>query len=114
MKIPVIDYLLESEDYVPFDPQKHNKLHFNMARLVKDEIRSHKWIEAERGRQLTWEDAVTEWMDQHYDQFIDAIVPQKRILEFLKKRSKECFFPHLVSTRKQDPSTEHYLRCSIK
>jgi len=91
MKIPVIDYLLESEDYVPFDPQKHDKLHFNMCRLVKDEIRSHKWIEAERGRQLTWEDAVTEWMDQHYDQFIDAIVPQKRILEFLKKRSKECF-----------------------
>ena len=95
MKIPVIDYLLESEDYVPFEPQKHDKLHFNMCRLdmcglVKDEIRSHKWIEAERGRQLTWREAVAEWMDLHYDQFIQAIIPQKRIMKVLERQASNC------------------------
>jgi hypothetical protein len=90
MKIPVIDYLLESEGYVPFDSSKHNKLHFNMCRLVKDEIRSHKWIEAERGRQLTWREAVAEWMDLHYDQFMQAIIPQKRIMKVLERQASNC------------------------
>jgi len=89
MKIPVIDYLLESEDYVPFDPQKHDKLHFNMARIVKGEIRSHKWIEAEKGRILTWREAVAEWMDQYYDQFISLML-QKLLMKFLKRQSRNC------------------------
>lgn len=88
---PIIEYLLESEDYVPFEPSKHNKFHFNIARLVKDEIRSHKWVEAEKGRDLSWEEAVNEWMNDHYDDFIVAMIPQKRILKFLKKRGQECF-----------------------
>ena len=89
--IPIIEILLESEDYVPFEPSKHNKFHFNMARLVKDEIRSHKWVETEKGHELSWEDAVNEWMNYHYDDFIMAMIPQKRILKFLKKRGQECF-----------------------
>jgi len=89
--IPIIEILLESEDYVPFEPSKHNKFHFNIARLVKDEIRSHKWVEAEKGRELTWEGAVNEWMNYHYDDFIMAIIPQKRILKFFEKQSTKCF-----------------------
>ena len=89
--IPIIEILLESEDYVPFEPSKHNKFHFNIARLVKDEIRSHKWVEAEKGRELTWEGAVNEWMNYHYDDFIVAIIPQKRILKFFEKQSTKCF-----------------------
>ena len=88
---PIIEYLLESEEYVQFDPSKHNKFHFNIARLVKDEIRSHKWVEAEKGRELSWEDAVNEWMNFHYDDFIMAIIPQKRILKFFEKQSTKCF-----------------------
>ena len=88
---PIIEYLLESEEYVQFDPSKHNKFHFNIARLVKDEIRSHKWVEAEKGRELTWEGAVNEWMNFHYDDFIMAIIPQKRILKFFEKQSTKCF-----------------------
>ena len=71
----VIDLLLESEGHVPYEPGKHNKLHFQMCRLVKDEIREHKWIEGEKGRDLTWEEAVNEWMDKHYKAFIKAVVP---------------------------------------
>ena len=89
--IPIIEILLESEDYVPFEPSKHNQFHFNIARLVKDEIRSHKWVEAEKGREFTWEDAVNEWMNFHYDDFIMAIIPQKRILKFFEKQSTKCF-----------------------
>ena len=75
----VIDYLLESEGHVSFNPKKHNKLHFQLCRLVKDEIREHKWIEGEKGRNLTWEEAVNEWMEQHYQAFINAVVPKARI-----------------------------------
>jgi hypothetical protein len=88
---PIIEYLLESEEYVQFDPSKHNKFHFNMARLVKDEIRSHKWVEAEKGRNLSWEDAVEEWMNYHYDDFIMAMIPQKRVLKLLEKQAVKCF-----------------------
>lgn len=87
--IPIINHLLESEDYIPFDPDKHNKFHFTVARIVKDEIRSHKWYEAEKGRGLTWELAVKEWMNLHYDDFILAVVPKKRISKFIKNRSKD-------------------------
>lgn len=33
---PIIEQLLESEGYVAFDENKHNKFHFNLCRLVKD------------------------------------------------------------------------------
>ena len=75
----VIDLLLESEGHVPYEPGKHNRLHFQMCRLVKDEIREYKWIEGEKGRNLTWEEAVNEWMEQHYQAFINAVVPKARI-----------------------------------
>ena len=56
--LPIIELLLETEGHVPFDPTKHNKFHFTVCRLVKDEIRAHKWVECEKGRDLSWEDAV--------------------------------------------------------
>ena len=80
----VLDYLLESEGYVAFDKTKHNKFHFNICRLVKDEIRSHKWIEAEKGRDLSWQEAVNEWMEIHYSTFINAIVPTGGARDFIK------------------------------
>ena len=73
----VIDILLESEGHVEYKPGKHNRLHYQTCRLVKDEIRDHKWIEGEKGRVLSWEEAVTEWMREHYRGFINAIVPQR-------------------------------------
>ena len=75
----VIDILLESEGHVEYKPGKHNRLHYQTCRLVKDEIRDHKWIEAEKGRDLSWEEAVNEWMDLHYDAFMKVLIPQKHI-----------------------------------
>jgi len=85
----VIEYLLQSEDYVPFDSNVHNRLHFNISRLIKDEIRSHKWIESGKGRDMNWEYAVAEWMDLHYDDFIIHLIPKSRIKKYLKKYSKD-------------------------
>ena len=52
---PILEQLLETEGHVPFNPKLHNKFHFTICRLVKDEIRSHKWIACEKGRDLTGE-----------------------------------------------------------
>ena len=82
--IPIIELLLANEGHVPFDPNKHNKFHFTICRLVKDEIREHKWIEGEKGRKLTWEDAVNEWMQYHYDSFVDAVIPKGGARGFIK------------------------------
>ena len=84
----VIEYLLQSEDYVRFDVTKHNRLHFNISRLIKDEIRTHKWIESGKGRDISWEFAVAEWMDEHYDDFISMLIPKSRIIKYLKKYTK--------------------------
>ena len=85
----VIEYLLQSEDYVRYDASKHDKLHFNISHLIKDEIRTHKWIESGKGREISWEYAVAEWMDEHYDDFIKMLIPKSRIKKYLKKYSKD-------------------------
>lgn len=81
---PILEQLLETEGHVPFNPKLHNKFHFTICRLVKDEIRSHKWIECEKGRDLTWEQAVKEWANYHYDSFVDAIIPKGGARGFIK------------------------------
>jgi hypothetical protein len=85
----IIDQLLESEEYVPYNPGKHDKLHFQLARLVKDEIRTYKWIEGEMGNELTWPQAVAEWMVVHYKDYMAAISPKKSFAKKLWTRRKE-------------------------
>lgn len=87
---PIIEQLLESEGYVPFDENKHNKFHFNLCRLVKDEIRSHKWVEAEKGRELTWEEAVIEWMEKYYENFLNEIIPVSGVRKFIEYQANKC------------------------
>jgi hypothetical protein len=41
--------------------------------LIKQEIRKYKWIEGEKGRKLSWEQARQEWTDayrQKYEKFL--------------------------------------------
>jgi hypothetical protein len=60
-----------------------------LAVLIKDEIRTHKWIESGKGRDINWEYAVQEWMDLHYDEFIKMLIPKSRIKKYLTKYSKD-------------------------
>jgi hypothetical protein len=40
-----------------------------MTYIMKEEIRKHKWIEAEKGRSLTWAEARNEWLQKHGDTY---------------------------------------------
>jgi len=65
--------ILETEDYVPVPPMVLQDPFFRMTYLVKEEIRKYKWIEGEKGRNLTWEEARREWMQKHQGLFEDFL-----------------------------------------
>lgn len=61
--------ILKTEDHVPVPPMMMTDLFYRITYLMKEEIRKHKWIEAEKGRHLTWDEARKEWMMKHQDEF---------------------------------------------
>ena len=86
----IIDILLKSEGYVPFDTTKYNKFHFTVCRLVKEEIRLFKWTEAERGRVMTWEQAVNEWMELNFEKFLEEVIPASGVRRFCEHYANKC------------------------
>ena len=50
-------------------PAMYSDPFYRITYLVKEEIRKYKWIEAEKGRKLSWEQARKEWCDAHYEKF---------------------------------------------
>jgi hypothetical protein len=65
--------ILETEQYVQVPPMMLSDPFYRITYLIKEEIRKYKWIEGEKGRQLTWEAARKEWMEKHrekYEEFL--------------------------------------------
>ena len=65
--------ILDSEQYVQVPPMMLSDPFYRITYLIKEEIRKYKWLEGEKGRQLTWEEARREWTDLHrakYEQFL--------------------------------------------
>ena len=65
--------ILETEQYVQVPPMMLSDPFYRITYLIKEEIRKYKWIEAEKGRQLTWEEARTEWTKlyrQRFEKFV--------------------------------------------
>jgi hypothetical protein len=65
--------ILDSEQYVQVPPMMLSDPFYRITYLIKEEIRKYKWIEGEKGRQLTWEEARREWTELHrakYEQFL--------------------------------------------
>ena len=65
--------ILETEQYVQVPPMMLSDPFYRITYLIKEEIRKYKWIEGEKGRSLSWEDARKEWMDKHrekYEEFL--------------------------------------------
>ena len=65
--------ILDSEQYVQVPPMMLSDPFYRITYLIKEEIRKYKWLEGEKGRQLTWEEARREWTEQHrakYEQFL--------------------------------------------
>jgi hypothetical protein len=74
--------ILETEQYVQVPPMMLSDPFYRITYLIKEEIRKYKWTEGEKGRQLSWEQALKEWTSQHqarYERFLMETLafPQK-------------------------------------
>jgi hypothetical protein len=61
--------ILETEEYVQIPPGMYSEPFYRITYLIKEEIRKYKWIEGEKGRKLTWEEARQEWSEAHREKF---------------------------------------------
>jgi hypothetical protein len=65
--------ILDTEEYVQVPPMMLSDPFYRITYLIKEEIRKYKWIEGEKGRRLSWEEARKRWMQQHrkrYEKFL--------------------------------------------
>jgi hypothetical protein len=65
--------ILETEEYVQIPPQMYSDPFYRITYLIKEEIRKYKWIEGEKGYNLSWEQARQEWANTHrgkYEKFL--------------------------------------------
>jgi hypothetical protein len=61
--------ILDTEQYVQVPPMMLSDPFYRITYLIKEEIRKYKWIEGEKGRQLSWEEARKEWMKDHKEKY---------------------------------------------
>ena len=47
---------------------------YRITYLIKEEIRKYKWIEGEKGRMLSWEEARAEWTEAHREKYEKFLV----------------------------------------
>ena len=61
--------LLETEGHVQIPPAVYSDPLYRITYLIKEEIRKYKWIEGEKGRKLSWEQARQEWTAAHREKY---------------------------------------------
>jgi hypothetical protein len=61
--------ILDTEQYVQVPPMMLSDPFYRITYLIKEEIRKYKWIEGEKGRQFSWEEARKEWVQQHRERY---------------------------------------------
>src|SRR6202043_3795633 len=61
--------ILETEEHVPIPPILYSDPFYRITYLIKEEIRKYKWIEGEKGRKLSWEQARQEWTDAYQEKY---------------------------------------------
>jgi hypothetical protein len=61
--------ILEIEEHVPIPPMIYSDPFYRITHLIKEEIRKYKWIEGEKGRKLSWEEARKEWTDAYQEKY---------------------------------------------
>ena len=66
--------ILETEEHVPVPPIMYSDPFYRISYLIKEEIRKYKWIEGEKGRKLSWEQARREWTDAYREKFEKFLV----------------------------------------
>jgi hypothetical protein len=66
--------ILDTEQYVQVPPMMYADPFYRITYLIKEEIRKFKWIEAEKGRALPWEQARDEWLDMHKEKYVKFLL----------------------------------------
>ena len=66
--------ILETEEHVQIPPVVYSDPFYRITYLIKQEIRKYKWIEAEKGRKLSWEQARQEWTDAHREKYENFLI----------------------------------------
>ncbi len=61
--------ILETEEHIPIPPVMYSDPFYRITFLIKEEIRKHKWIEGEKGRKLSWKEALQEWRSSHQESY---------------------------------------------
>ena len=61
--------ILETEEHVQIPPVVYSDPFYRITYLIKEEIRKYKWIEGEKGRKLSWEQARKEGTDAHREKY---------------------------------------------
>src|ERR1700726_4343108 len=89
--------ILETEGYVELPAVVYSDPFYRITYLIKEEIRKYKWVEGEKGRKLSWEQARQEWTDAYREKFekflidtlffSDAIPPEELSAEGRAKSS---------------------------
>ena len=66
--------ILETEEHVQIPPVLYSDPLYRITYLIKEEIRKYKWIEGEKGRKLSWEQARQEWTAAHREKYEKFLV----------------------------------------
>ena len=66
--------ILDTEEYVQIPPMMYSDPFYRITYLIKEEIRKYKWIEGEKGRKLSWEQARQEWTDAYRQKFENFLI----------------------------------------
>lgn len=93
----IINKVLETENHVVLSPTEKDTFCFKLAFLTKEEIRNFKWLEGEKQRNLSWDEAKNEWMKLYYDDFL------KHLKGSLKTTKKKNISDSLVRYNRRNP-----------
>jgi hypothetical protein len=83
--------LLETEEYVQVPPVVYSDPFYRITYLIKEEIRKYKWIEGEKGRKLSWEQARQEWTQAYREKYEKFLIDTLSFPDaaFLEEPSQE-------------------------
>ena len=62
--------ILETEEHVQIPPVMYSDPFYRISYLIKEEVRKYKWFEGEKGRKLSWKQALQEWTDAYREKYL--------------------------------------------
>jgi len=66
--------ILDVEEHVSIPLVMYSDPFYRITYLIKEQIRKYKWIEGEKGRKLSWDQARQEWTDAHREKYENYLI----------------------------------------